>query len=227
MLRKEWTMPWTPASHESFPPPFKRAIQTIALIAHRHNFPLELCVQINSFISRDWWPSDEDTKCWRYECQIDRLGRYLNHENVGDENANVKPLIKCNGCRIAHACSKKHLKDIFHHDGHRRLCRCPPFRVPTVEDHDICHRYLRMEVDTQNQQAPDEKGRHSFHKQPLEQEEEEEEGDDDDDEWKSIGSEGDSDTAMSRIDMIVKYFEDKAYKVQRIEDHAFASHYME
>lgn len=240
MLRKAWTLPWTPTSHESFSTPFKRAIKTIALIAHRHNFPLELCIQINSYISRDWWPS-EDAKCWRYECQIGQLERYLNME---DENENKKPLVRCNGCRIAHACGKKHLKEIFH-DGHRRLCRCPPYRVPTAEDDEFCLQYLRMEAEsaTSLHQRQRDFLVENLHEARVEYEnmnnenangednvqqgEGNEDDVDDDDEWESVGSEGDSTTFTSRIDMVVKYFENKAYKIQRVEDHAFANFYME
>jgi len=242
MLRNAWTLPWTSASHDSFSTPFKKTIHTIALIAHRYNFPLELCVQINSFISREWWPRD-DIKCWRYECQIDELGQYLQNQiekeelEGGQQTSSLRPLVRCNGCRIAHACSKKHLKDVFH-DGHRRLCRCPPFRVPTAEDQEICQQYLMMESnDDGNGQNPK---RHDFvvghlhqtgaNYDNIENNEnhygEDLEADNDDD-WESVESESDSSNIDSRVDMVVRYFENKAYRIQRIEDHAFANYYME
>jgi hypothetical protein len=226
LLRRTWSLPWTPASHNSFSTPFKQAIKTIALIAHRHGFPMELCTQINAYMSRDWWPSD-DAQCWRYECQIDHLWHYLRNNN--EEIHPFKPLIKCNGCKIAHACSKKHLKEIFH-DGHRRLCRCPPFRVPTAEDHAFCHDYVFMEsnpIDSkadqcattiQNLVHDNQGGDYNGSNHEFEN----------DEEWESVCSDSDSVVdSYARINMVLKYFENRAYKIQRIEDHAFAMHYTE
>lgn len=254
MLRQAWSLPWTPSSHDSFQTLFRQAIRTTALVANRHGFPLDLCLLINSFLSRDWWPDDR-ARCWRYDCDIDVLKGHLaldqdgesdnDDDDDGDDvidvvmsssntasNANggeeevcpIPKLIQCKGCRVAHACSKKHMKDVYH-EGHLRECRCPPMRVPTSEDIDFCNFYLGggsapvashgTYVDKGHaDEAMDESGDSN------------EDGDGDDD-WESIGSHEDGivTNQESKNESVLKYFENKAYKVQKREEHAFANHY--
>jgi len=206
-------MPWTPASHASFQPSFRDAIKAIALCAHRHGVPLELCVNVNSFMSRDWWP-DERSECWLYECQIENLQEALNGE---DSHPNTKTLLTCNGCMVARGCSKKHMKSI-HREGHRKMCRTPPMRVPTNDDVAMCCQFL------------DEVEPNALQEEEVEYEVEDVhiDGDnvDDDNDWESVGSDEDTNHA-TKTAAVLKYFENKAYRIQRREEHAFASHYAE
>ena len=240
MLRQAWSLPWTPSSHDSFQTLFRQAIRTTALVANRHGFPLDLCLLINSYLSRDWWPDDR-ARCWRYDCDIDVLKGHLALDQVGEGDDNddvndvimssnnvsydgeeqvcpIPKLVQCKGCRVAHACSKKHMKDVYH-EGHLRECRCPPMRVPTAEDIDFCNFYLgggsapvaSHDIGVVDKghadEAMDEGGDSN------------EDGDDEDgdDDWESIGSheDGIATNEESKNASVLKYFENKAYKVQK------------
>lgn len=141
LLHREWEISWTPESHLSFHAPYRKALQTMTLIAHRHGFPLDLCRAINSFIKRDWW-YDERRSCWMYECQVSAIQGKLDKmpERVS------KHYMICSSCMLASACSRKHLSNI-HHEGHRRQCGFPPMRVPTKEDIYFCDNYGSLHKD--------------------------------------------------------------------------------
>lgn len=141
LLRREWEKSWTPESHLSFHSPYRQALQTMTLIAHRHGFPLDLCRAVNSFLQRDWW-YDERRSCWKYECQVSSVQSALDNNRVGAS----KHLVICSSCMLASACSRKHLS-IIHHEGHRRPCGLPPMRVPTDEDVRFCDNYKKFEYN--------------------------------------------------------------------------------
>jgi len=244
MLRRSWSLPWTPSSHDSFQIPFKKAVRTIALVAHRHRFPLDLCALINSFLSREWWP-DQRAQCWRYDCQIDDLQEYLQSierdavedptESSEDIAQSSKKLIKCNGCRVVYACSKNHMIEIFH-EGHLRECRCPPMRIPNGEDLNFCSFYLNetmeptrsdtVALDIEEDNIVNTSGHDD---NAIDSIDGYDDGDDDgdDDDWESIGSNEELDETDSKTAVVLKYFENKAYKVRKREEHAFANHYAE
>ena len=219
-LRKAWNEPWTPSSHLSFQKPFRDAVKTINLIGHRHNFPIDLCLHINSYLSRDWWP-DENARCWCYDCQIAELKYYLDsdHSDIQNETSNKK-LLKCNGCKIAHACSKKHMKEVFI-EGHLRLCNCPPMRVPTAEDRDICEWYIDNR-DTIDQNIDTIQIESMFNTMSLTTGTEDVINDDED-EWESVSSSEEVPNTVKSV--ILQYFETKSYAIQRREEHAFAAHF--
>lgn len=222
MMRRGWMNPWTPESHNSFQKPFRDAIKTIALCAYRHHMPLEICIAVNSYLSRDWWP-DERTKCWYYDCQIQQLQSFLFRREDSKVKA-IKCRTRCEKCHVAHACSEKHLKAIYR-DGHRRECKTPPMRIPNDDDMAFCAKFdevvssglkrvkeesSEMKVEIMNVVDADADG----------VEDEDEEG-----EWESIAS-GDDVTEDENIpEMVLNYFETRAYRIQKREEHAFASHY--
>lgn len=198
LFRREWEKSWTPLSHTSFQRPFKQSLKELTLVAHRHGFPLDLSTAVNSFLSRDWWP-DERQKCWLYDCQIESLQRILETGEIRTSKTNLI----CASCKVAAACSLKHLKFI-HREGHKRLCRCPPLRTLSAEDMAFCIKY---------DQYPNSSGII------------ESEGDDD---WDSDTSLMNDVTFVSMesssTHMIYKYFR-PFYKNRRREVHAFERYY--
>jgi hypothetical protein len=113
------------------------------------------------------------------------------------------------------------MKEILH-EGHLRECRCPPMRIPNGEDLELCSFYLdeTTEAACSDLIAPDiEHDGNSM---------EADDGDDDDDDWESIGSNDDGlIESKSKTAIVLKFFENKAYKVRKLEEHAFANHYAE
>ncbi len=214
-------MPWSPSNHLSFQEPFRQAVRTAALCSHRLGMPLELCITVNSFLSREWWPDDR-RECWLYECQIKSLEKKIRGKKDCDE---PKSLIKCKGCMVACACSKKHLKSVLQ-EGHQRLCATPPMRVPTKEDMLLCSRYLGLTqadkpcctiVNDENIESSDDEAELCS--------EDDENGD-----WVSVESSSSTEEAIlssTKTELVRSYFENNAYKLQRREEHAFSSHYLD
>ena len=215
MLRRAWNYPWTPDSHASFQKPFRQAIKTIALCAHRHGMPIDISITVNSYLSRDWWP-DERSECWLYECQIDKLQNALFHK---EESVIKQYLIKCE-CKVAHACSGKHMKSI-NREGHRRLCKTPPMRVPTAEDLAMCCQIV--EKSSGDDFLQEESNEEKIEICDLDNYD----NGDEECEWESIASDEESylETKASIPEIVLKYFENKAYRIQKREEHAFANHY--
>ena len=174
--------------------------------------PLDICMAVNSFLSRDWWP-DERAECWLYECQIDKLQDSLCNER---QHNNDKQLKKCRGCNVAHACSSKHMKSI-HREGHRRMCRVPPMREPNAEDLAFCIQILERSS-----------GDNSIEEETLENVEifdDEMNDNSDEDDWESIASDEISGepSKISTADAVLKYFQNKSYRIQQREENVFAN----
>lgn len=229
MLRRAWDLPWTATNHASFQRPFRQAIRTVALCAHRYGMPLELCINVNSYLSRDWWP-DERATCWLYEeCQISDLQRALQRKDNSHSYPNLPyakdggSLQKCKGCKVAHACSKKHMKFV-HREGHGRVCRTPPMRIPTVEDIDLCCQFVNDVVVSEPLQV--EELDKIEHLAILDDNDPSDGREDDNEEWESIAS-NEQVNAATKTAMVLKYFENKAWKVQKREEHAFENYYQE
>ena len=117
-------------------------------------------------------------------------------------------MIACPGCNIAHACSQKHLNAIFR-EGHRRVCQAPPLHPFSKDDEALCREVLGEELHSKrNEYASDSN-----------------EGIDSDDDascWESIGSSDDSKNVEDMTDIILRYFDQKKYKV---EDKPFSNIY--
>lgn len=203
LLKKVWAEPWKPQNHSSFQPSFREAVWALLLCAHRYHLGSDVPQLVCSFLSRNWWPDDRVT-CWRYECEIDNIDNIVYHR----EDRKPKPMIPCGDCMTAHACSKKHLS-LIHREGHRRVCKFPPVRSFTYEDAIFCQDVMCQNIIS---------GENS--EQIIDKEEVE---DDDDSCWESIESEeGNSD---SKSELIYRFFENKAYKMQRTEESPFAAFY--
>uniref|UniRef100_A0A7S2EQL2 MYND-type domain-containing protein n=1 Tax=Trieres chinensis TaxID=1514140 RepID=A0A7S2EQL2_TRICV len=149
----------------------------------------------------------------------------------------------CPGCKLAMYCSKEHRKYLWQ-DGHRRVCGTPPFRVPGVDEELVCREVFgeepespgattAMEFDDDNGgdfgppnggggemervgDAADDDDDEAF---------EEAEDDDDSGDWESINSEEEFEPAeeRTRTEIIHRYFDTKAYKVQDRQPPAFGA----
>ncbi len=204
LLKQIWAEPWKPQNHSSFQAPFRDAVWTLVLCAHRYGMSGDIAQTVSSFMSRSWWP-DERAKCWLYECEINNMSNLIfNHHEVKKS----KGLIVCAGCNTAHACSQKHLKSI-HHEGHGRVCKVPPVRYFNYEDAIFCK---MLAANNKNGVGDDREEHH------------EEEPSDDDSCWESLDS--DDNVIESRTELIFKYFEEKAAP-HKMEEPAFAAFYSE
>lgn len=197
LLRREWEMSWKPESHLSFHSPYRQALQTMTLIAHRHGFPLDLCRAVNSFLPRDWW-YDQRRNCWKYECQISSVQNKLDKNQ--DRHGKKKHVI-CSSCMLVSACSIKHL-NIIHHEGHRRPCGLPPMRIPTKDDICFCDTYWKN-CDQNNNVFED------------------------NDDWESDDSASNPDLHGTRTYKIQRYFNKHSYRSQKRQSFAFERYYSE
>lgn len=221
MFIRQWAAPWSPESHLSFSIPYRRAVSTLALCAHRYSMPADICSLVNSFLPRSWWP-DERRCCWYRDCQLDHLKREfqdkimarqnnwerssLTHKSEGVGKA-PDTFLTCSGCNIALACSKEHMKFI-HQDGHKKWCGLPPFRLPfSEEDNCLCREVFGETHNAENEDL---------------EEENYEEGDEEGS-WESVDSSEVEDTAKSKTDLIYSFFNNKSYKLQRRDGPAFAA----
>mmetsp|Transcript_25824 Transcript_25824/g.54579 ORF Transcript_25824/g.54579 Transcript_25824/m.54579 type:complete len:1046 (+) Transcript_25824:34-3171(+) len=228
---RQWHSPWTPESHLSFSIPYRRAVSTLALCAHRYGVPADISAHVNSFLPRSWWPDDR-RQCWCRDCQLQKLKKDY-HSKISSRQTNWDPqeeqsstlhlksergaksptLITCPGCHLAMACSNDHMK-YLHQDGHKRYCGLPPFRAPfSDEDNNLCRAILGEKEDTSLLENGDNENS-SLH-----------EGENsDDDDWESVNSSEELGGAVrSKSDMIFSFFNDKSYKHQRREAPPFAN----
>ena len=201
LLKEIWAEPWKPQNHSSFQVPFQEAVWTLVLCSHRYGMSSDIAQTVSSFMSRKWWP-DERAKCWFYDCEIDNVSNLIfNHEIKKS-----KELIVCDGCKTAHACSKKHLK-MIHHEGHGRVCKLPPIRCFNYEDATFC------KVIANNKNSSDEDDERDIN----------EEESDDDSCWESLDS--NESASESKTEMIFRYFQEKA--AHKMQEPAFAAFYSE
>ena len=221
MFVRKYNSPWTPESHLSYSIPYRRAVSTLALCAHRYGVPHDISVLVNSFLPRSWWPDDRRC-CWCRDCQLNNLKQDFNakiatrasnwsyEQNAGARKPKKSPsLMTCPGCEVAAACSRDHMK-YLHQDGHKRYCGLPPFRVPfSDEDNALC-REVGTELPNQMETGEDEN-------------EEEENEADDDGSWESVDSNDEELQDRRRSDIIYSFFNDKSYKLQHREAPPFAN----
>ncbi len=207
LMKKKWAEPWKPESHFSFQVPFREAVYTLLLCAHRYLLGSDIPVKVCSFLPREWWP-DERQLCWRYECEIENIANLI----FKHEDRRSKSLVACSDCMTAYACSKKHLS-LIHRDGHRRVCRHPPIRYFNHEDalfcQDVMGKNSNFDTSSNRMETMNQHGN--------------EEEDDDASCWESIGSEElESD---SKTEQIYRYFESKAYRMHKMDEPAFLAFY--
>ena len=113
------------------------------------------------------------------------------------------------------------------HEGHKRCCKVPPMRVPTAEDIRFCSNYL--EESRNDGLTTDDKSADANNRIDLSAFYDDEAGvyveEDGNLEWESVASSIEETDKESKTKIIFKYFENNSYKVQRKEEHAFASFY--
>jgi len=215
LLKKVWSEQWSPNNHGSFQRPYRLAAKTVLLCAHRYGMASDVALSVISFLPRTWWP-DERVQCWLYECEIENMSNLILGNK--EQAPKTKELMPCK-CLTVYACSQKHLNRI-NHEFHRRACKLPPFRVFNYEDAIFCREILAKDddhgvlvetvVDDSTQNDEDSK----------------DDKDDDDSCWESIGS-NESNAETTKADLIHKYFETKSYRMQRMEEPAFAAFYQQ
>ena len=218
MLVREWHKPWTPQSHLSFSIPYRKAISSLALCAHRFGVPSSIVEIVNSFLPRLWW-YDERIRCWCYDCQLNQLAQ-LYREKISFRTSNWdgnspllqseltsqtrtgKTLTTCAGCKVAWVCCKDHLKSLYQ-EGHKRQCGLPPFKPPFSKEDNL----LVREIFEGFEDALDDKDIG----------EDADPNDEDADSWESVDSNSEEGQRFSIHDKIFSWFNDKSYKIQRRE----------
>jgi hypothetical protein len=214
MLVREWNKPWTPQSHLSFSIPFRNAISSLALCAHRYGVPASIVEIVNSFLPRSWF-YDERMCCWSNDCQLNQLTQ-LYREKISSRTSNwndkashqpeltiqsrpVKTLTSC-GCKVAMVCCKDHWKRL-HQEGHKRQCGLPPFRPPFSKEDNL---FVREIFEGSNVGLCDEDDGSD-----VDQNEE------DTDSWESVDSIVEDPLSSTMHDKIYSWFNSQSYKIQR------------
>ena len=219
MLVREWNKSWTPQSHLSFSIPFRNAVTSLALSAHRYGVPASIVEIVNSFLPRSWF-DDERMCCWSHECQMARLSQLyrekisLRSRNWNDETLlqperilQRKPgrsLTAC-GCGVAMVCCKDHWKKL-HQEGHKRQCGLPPFRPPYSKDDNM---FVREIFEGSHVGIAGEVGE-GFDKQ-----EDPDQNEDDTDSWESVDTNAEDIQRCTMHDKIYSWFNRQSYKIQR------------
>jgi hypothetical protein len=204
-LLRAWHAPWSPASHHSFQPSFRKAVCTLAVCAHRLHMPSEMALRVFEFLPRDWWP-DERKECWCWDCIVKDMGKRHQEKRlqrigvVGEENEKrdserVRSLAYCPGCSVAMYCCHAHRAYHFK-ESHKRECQIPPFRrLGPKEDALFAEVFGQEDID------------HLPPNPDLDVE-----GDDDDGSWESIDSneELEHETELSTTRIVTRFFEKSA-----------------
>ena len=215
LLLKEWNAPWNPGSHLSFSQPFRSAIRQLATIAHRFGVPSDIVVTVNSFLPRSWWP-DENESCWCRDCQLLRIqdeygAKFRTRLSNWKDDPVTLPqpsptrsksalyLTSCK-CGVAIACNN-HMRQLYH-EGHKRYCGLPPFRMLTEEDHAFIRDILN-ETNTAKDENDDE---------DSDEFENSDGNSDHDDDWESVDSDEDLVEKKTRTQKIRKFFMDESYQ---------------
>lgn len=217
MLVREWNKPWTPQSHLSFSLPYRSAISSLALCAHRYGVPASIVEIVNSFLPRSWF-HDERMCCWSNDCQLNQLAQ-LYREKISSRTSDWigeasrqpelpttqsrpgKNLTAC-GCKVAMVCCKDHLKRL-RQDGHKRQCGLPPFRPPFSKEDNL---FVREIFEGINVELCDEDD-----VSDVDQNEE------DTDSWESVDSNAEEQQRSTMHEKIYSWFNSQSYKIQRRE----------
>ena len=92
MMIRAWNAPWTPTSSFSFSVPFRKAITTLALCAHRYGVPADIAAVVNSFLPREWW-SDDRRQCWCHDCQLKQVSDMIRDKVAKRECRDVEAAV--------------------------------------------------------------------------------------------------------------------------------------
>lgn len=184
----EWNKPWTPESHMSYQPPFRRAVQTLALSLHRLHLPGVLLGNIAQFLPRDGWP-DKRKRCWNYHCLAEHdvdnmLVQYGIAESSSLTTTKTEASVACKKCRVAFYCCRG-CREEDYKAGHKKICGRPPFCIPGKQEMRFCEFIANGGVLGDYTMANQEESA------AKEAHEEEMDNDDDDGSWESIDSDDD------------------------------------
>ena len=145
LLVRAWQAPWTPESHASFSPEFRRAVQTVALCTYRLQYPQDFIAHVASFLPRDAWP-DPRQQCWSNDCclldSLNKASRIITGDNkVATSSAPAASsgaLLKyCERCKFAPFCANKDCYENEFKLGHKRICCRPPFLSTPPDDEEL------------------------------------------------------------------------------------------
>lgn len=229
MLIREWNRPWTPQSHLSYSLPFRNAITSLALCAHRYGVPASIVEIVNSFLPRSWF-DDDRMCCWSNECQLTQLSQ-LYREKISSRSSNwddetlIQPkqtlqrkprraLSSC-GCKVAMVCCKDHMKKL-HQEGHKRQCGLPPFRPPYSKDENTFVREIFEGSDA---------GKADGIGKGFDEQSDADQNEDDTDSWESVDTNAEDSQRCTMHDKIYSWFNRQSYKIQRREAPPFANFY--
>mmetsp|Transcript_28904 Transcript_28904/g.67108 ORF Transcript_28904/g.67108 Transcript_28904/m.67108 type:complete len:184 (-) Transcript_28904:168-719(-) len=68
-LLRAWHAPWTPESHHSYTPSFRKSIYTWLLVANRYQLPWDILFSIAQFLPRTY--DQQSLECWCEDCIVD------------------------------------------------------------------------------------------------------------------------------------------------------------
>jgi hypothetical protein len=212
----EWNKPWTPESHMSFQPPFRRAVQTLALSLHRIHLPGVLLGNIAQFLPRDGWP-DKRRRCWNYHClaehDVEKMlvqCKYGIAESSSLTTAKTEASVVCKKCRVAFYCCRG-CREEDYKAGHKKICGRPPFCIPGKQEMRFCELIASGGVSSDDAMANQDE---SAAKEAHEEDTDNDNDDDGDGSWESIDSDDDmeedeDDTKTNNLTSQILQFFDK------------------
>jgi hypothetical protein len=213
-LLQAWHAPWSPESHHSFHPPYRSAVRSIILLAHRKELPVDVAYHIIKFVPRSFWP-DERGRCWCDECSVDNAVSLMHSKLIGSPAPKMSAQRHCSICGVAIYKNAEHAKK--EHAGHRKECSRPPYRIPGREEALLCR---TVDAIIRGEEfLPAE----NVYEEPLDEA-------DDDGDWESIDSNEEEDEAdegfkVTVTNVISDFFIRKTYKSQRVQESAFEALY--
>lgn len=222
LLLRAWYAPWTPESHDSFGKPFRSAVTTLMLCAHRVGLPVDMAMVACQFLAREWWPEDKP-QCWCHDCisndavelvQDKILQRLESASSVAAaspvQSREPPTLFSCPTCKIAKYCSPEHQKSDYH-AGHLYQCGKPPFRMPGQEEEALC----RQIFDGNDTEKAVEVNAGSEHGEVRGSDGNNDS--DDESSWESIDSQEEEQVGNTTTSIVYGWFYRKAYSNDRIE----------
>lgn len=216
-LVRTWDAPWTPESHMSYQPQFRKAVCTLALCTHRLGIPNELVHRISAFMHRDWW-CDERNTCFDFECRVEMAGRDLLKSYAARQSQPItagvtipRACVLCPSCGVSRYCSQEH-RERDHKSEHKSVCGKAPYCAPTKEETNLFAALFGGGSDIGTAQGSDAV---TVRVDAIDGDEVVVEEDDDDD-WESIDSdevEEPEDTAVQRTktQLIHQFFKREVY----------------
>lgn len=206
LLLRAWHAPWTPESHISFQPEFRRAAHTIMLATSRLSMPNDVGYKIIEFLRRDFWP-DERAQCWNHECQFNQVVKLVEMKKIAEQHNGVsRVFLTCPKCGVPNYCSESCRKTDWA-DYHRQLCNAPPNRIPGLEEERLCTKVFDEHAFECCPSAT------PTHVSENDDQEAESEMSDDEGSWEDIDSDEDDvpeETTPSQI--VFKFFKEQTYE---------------